>query len=284
MSGRMFEVTPIRVDLAIILQHALIKKIQSKYPDIECVKLGSVGHKPSDYLHNDIDIGVKCESIEQLNSIISNVFSESARKISESYYLVSIAYEYDTDKFIQIDFILVHDIEFTKFRYKVPNYIKGESNYKTGMKIMFVSMLLNHTDEVQYDVKEGYFGKFDWTPVGLYRYEINKNNFMDYDYYFVTTDVNSIIYTLFNENGKYEDFNSVESLWKAIHSEKFKYPEKLKLIELRWFINCYRKGWYSIKPEDFDLKYWTAEDINKELEKFKLQHVINKFIQNSKEI
>ena len=58
----------------------------------------------------------------------------------------------------------------------------------------------------------------------------------------------------------------------------------MKLIELRWFINCYRKGWYSIKPEDFDLKHWTAEDINKELEKFKLQHAINKFIQNSKEI
>jgi hypothetical protein len=98
MGGRLFDITPMRVDLAIILQNTLIKKIQNKYPNVECIKLGSVGHKPSDYLHNDIDIGVKCESIEELNKIISNVFLDSAKKISESFYLVSIAYEYDIDK------------------------------------------------------------------------------------------------------------------------------------------------------------------------------------------
>ena len=67
-------------------------------------------------------------------------------------------------------------------------------------------------------------------------YRLSDGNFLD-----IRVDQNT---ALFDEDGKYEDFNSVESLWKAIHSEKFRYPEKLKLIELRWFINCYRKGWY----------------------------------------
>ena len=284
MGGRLFDITPMRVDSAIILQNTLIKKIQNKYPNIECIKLGSVGHKPSNYLHNDIDIGVKCESVEELNKIISDVFLDSAKKISESFYLVSIAYEYDTDKFIQVDFILVHNIEFTKFRYKVPNYINGESNYKTGMKIMFVHMLLNNCDIVRYGVEENYLPQFDWSPIGLYRYETNINNINDYKYYFITDDVNVIIHTIFNDNGTYEDFNSVESLWKAIHSDKFLYPNNLKRIEMNWFINCYRKGWYSIKPEDFELQYWTVDEIYDELNKHKKLHELNKLLQNSEEI
>ena len=120
--------------------------------------------------------------------------------------------------------------------------------------------------------------------IGLYLYKINMENMMEYTYDFVTTDVNTIIHLPFNEKGSWEDFHSVETLWDAIHSDKFKYPEELKIIELNWFINSFKKGWYSIKPEDFKLQYWTADEIYKKLEFYKGLQKINYIINKGKEI
>ena len=69
-------------------------------------------------------------------------------KVIESFYIVSIKYPYKINdeniKFVSCDFIQVIDENYTKFRYECPDYTKNESNYKTGMKIMFASMILNH--------------------------------------------------------------------------------------------------------------------------------------------
>lgn len=288
MSGKVFgtEAQPIDAELAPHIQNAIIAEIENEYPDIVTIPLGSVGkkHTPS----GDIDIGVKCANREELENIIDKVFGYLETKVIESFYIVSIKYPYKINdeniKFVSCDFIQVIDENYTKFRYECPDYTKNESNYKTGMKIMFASMILNHCAERNIDCTDDYYGKYDFTPIGLYFYKINKENIMDYTYDFVTTDVDTIIHLPFNEKGSWEDFHSVETLWDAIHSDKFKYPEEVKSIELNWFINSYKKGWYSIKPEDFKLVYWTNEEIYKKLELYKGLQKINNIINHGKEI
>lgn len=288
MSGKVFgtEAQPIDAELAPHIQNAIIAEIENEYPDIVTIPLGSVGKKytPS----GDIDIGVKCTNREELENIIDKVFGYLETKVIESFYIVSIKYPYKINdeniKFVSCDFIQVIDENYTKFRYECPDYTKNESNYKTGMKIMFASMILNHCAERNIDCTDDYYGKYDFTPIGLYLYKINKENIMDYTYDFVTTDVDTIIHLPFNEKGSWEDFHSVETLWGAIHSDKFKYPEEVKSIELNWFINSYKKGWYSIKPEDFKLAYWTNEEIYKKLELYKGLQKINNIINHGKEI
>lgn len=288
MSGKVFgtEAQPIDAELAPHIQNAIIAEIENEYPDIVTIPLGSVGKKytPS----GDIDIGVKCANREELENIIDKVFGYLETKVIESFYIVSIKYPYKINdeniKFVSCDFIQVIDENYTKFRYECPDYTKNESNYKTGMKIMFASMILNHCVERNIDCTDDYYGKYDFTPIGLYLYKINKENIMDYTYDFVTTDVDTIIHLPFNEKGSWEDFHSVETLWEAIHSDKFKYPEEVKSIELNWFINSYKKGWYSIKPEDFKLTYWTNEEIYKKLELYKGLQKINNIINHGKEI
>ena len=283
MGGRMFKekIVPLKPEKAIIVQSDVINKIKQKFSELKIIKLGSVGHKPDNYLHTDIDIGIQCETIENLKNIIDETFKGSLTSEIKSFYVVSLCYEYEFDKFIQIDFIMIHNIEFAKFRYYVPDYIHNESNYKTGMKIMFMSTVLNHCPERNYEIEEPYFGKFDWCPTGLYQYKINKKDMRDWSVRFFTDDLECIWLIT---GGEYSDFNSVESIWKFIHSDRFNYPDNVKDIELTWFINCYKKGWFSVKPEDFKLTYWTAEQINNILKDYKIEHVLNKMLQEGKEI
>lgn len=288
MSGKVFgtEAQPIDAELAPYIQNAIMAEIHAEYPDIVTIPLGSVGKKTTP--SGDIDLGIKCESRDELEKIVDKVFGYLETKVIESYYIVSIKYPYkvnDEDiKYVSCDFIQVVDENYTKFRYECPDYTKNESAYKTGMKIMFTSMILNHCQERNANMAAGYYGKYDFTPIGLYLYSINIENMMDYTYDFVTTNVDDIIHLPFNEKGSWDDFHSVETLWAAIHSDKFKYVDELKIIELNWFINSYKKGWYSIKPEDFKLSYWTVDEINKKLEFYKGLQKINYMINKGKEI
>jgi hypothetical protein len=77
-------------------------------------------------------------------------------------------------------------------------------------------------------------------------------------------------------------FNSVETLWEAIHSDIFKYPDEVKSIEKNFFVNCWRKGWVNIVPENFKLQYWTNEELwyfmNKQDKINKINHSIAKIV------
>ena len=112
MGGRMFKekIVPLKPEKAIIVQSDVINKIKQKFSELKIIKLGSVGHKPDNYLHTDIDIGIQCETIENLKNIIDETFKGSLTSEIKSFYVVSLCYEYEFDKFIQIDFIMIHNI------------------------------------------------------------------------------------------------------------------------------------------------------------------------------
>lgn len=265
MSGNLFKNCSIpvisieQVD-AIRVQQELIDKIQEVYPDKVCLKLGSTGHKlePS----GDIDIGVKCKDIEELKEVIKTVFKDEYETyFSETFYIVSIKYEFDENRFVSVDFILVIDEEYSKFRYYCPDYINGESKYKVGTKIMYMGTILNHCCVHEQD---NLILKLKFEPIGLYVdfWDLETNEaWME----LASLDPVEIAGFMFKDKNP-KHCNSIETLWEQIHSDNFLYPEQVKSLELSLFVNSYRKGWEElVRPEDFDLQYWELDEIKEKL-------------------
>lgn len=264
----------INADIAPLVQQAIINELKETYPTLEVLPIGSVGKKnePS----GDIDIAIKCQDIDVLYKIISNTFNYLDTVKMESLYIVSIAYPYqitpDSEiKYVQCDFMNVWSFKYTAFRYYCPDYKKQESRYKVGQKIMFANMLFNHIPKEVIALPEHIRTKYDFRPTALFRYEYNINTSETVERY-ITMNPDMIALMCFSD-GDTSHFNSVETIWKAIHSEVYKYPEEVKIIEKNFFVNCWRKGWTNIVPEDFKLQYWTNDEIWKFMNE---QNKINK--------
>lgn len=277
MGANLFNKTcdKIEASIAPYIQQSIINEILEVYPYLTIIPIGSVGKK-SDY-NSDIDIAIVTHDIDYLREIISTVFDYTESITIESIYVVSIKYPYKYKgelKYAQCDFMNVLDAAYTRFRYYCPDYTKNESLYKVGQKIMFANLIINHTKEKDENLDDGQFARFKYEPTGLIRYiyDIQNNRCRDYLY---TLDPNVIANMCFTD-GDVSHFNSVETLWNAIHSDVYKYPEELKEIEKRFFIYCYKKGWTNIIPEDFEMTYWTVEEINKFLDSEKSFHNLNK--------
>lgn len=285
MSGNLFKqkCEKIQSDLAVYVQESIISELKDTYPDIEIIKIGSVGKRKDDDFNGDIDIAIKCKDIQELEKIISNTFYYLDSVKIESLYIISIAYPYQYNgetKFVQCDFMNVWDKDYTEFRYYCPNYKNDESQYKVGQKIMFANMIINHTLDRHKGLQEGQYGKFDFRPTALYRYvyDIKKSLYKEE---YVTISVDDIVNMCFLDGDK-SHFNSVETIWEAIHSDIYKYPEEVKSIEKNFFINCWRKGWVNIVPENFKLQYWSNNEIwqfmNKQDKINKINHSIAKLV------
>ena len=178
--------------------------------------------------------------------------------------------------------MLMWDEEYTAFRYYCPNYINKESNYKVGAKIMFANMILNHVPARYENVPKGMIAKFDLRPTALYRYIYDIEN-KRYKEEYITNDVNKIVKMCFID-GDRNHFNSVETIWAGIHSDIFINPQEVKSIEKNWFVNCWKKGWTSIVPEDFNLQYWTNIQIWEFIHEQDSINKINQVFNNGQEI
>ena len=144
-------------------------------------------------------------------------------------------------------------------------------------------MILNHVP-ARFDNLDdnSYKVKFDFRPTALYRYVFDEKN-NRYKEEYVTNNVDKIVNMCFID-GNRSHLNTVESIWEAIHSDIFTGKNELKIIERNWFVNCWRKGWTSVIPEDFKLQYWTNEEIWKEINRQKNINIINRIIDNGDEI
>ena len=258
----------------------------NEYPELEYCCIGSVGKKKLGDYNGDIDIAVKAEDIDELEKMIYKVFSYTESVSSKSYFIISIAYPYkdilddDKMKFAAVDFMLMKDKEYTQFRYYCPDYRKDESKYKVGMKIMWASTILNHTKERLdgVDLSNNEMGTLKFVPTGLYQTIFNKDTFEVISSRFITTNVDKIVNMVFND-GDRSHFNSVETLWEAIHSPCYKYPEEVKILEARLMINSYRKGWGDmINSRNFDMQYWTDAEIDEMLKPYRFEKTVNEFI------
>ena len=291
MSGNLFQkgnfkTEPIKSEVAPLLQQLVIQELLNEYPELEYCCIGSVGKKKLGDYNGDIDIAVKAEDIDELEKMIYKVFSYTESVSSKSYFIISIAYPYkdilddDKMKFAAVDFMLMKDKEYTQFRYYCPDYRKDESKYKVGMKIMWASTILNHTKERLdgVDLSNNEMGTLKFVPTGLYQTIFNKDTFEVISSRFITTNVDKIVNMVFND-GDRNHFNSVETLWEAIHSPCYKYPEEVKILEARLMINSYRKGWGDmINSRNFDMQYWTDAEIDEMLKPYRFEKTVNEFI------
>lgn len=262
MGGALFNnvLLNIQKEIAEHLQSAIIQEILDIYPNLKIVPIGSVGKKE---FNSDIDIAIVVKDIKQLEKIITTVFDYTESITVESIYVISIKYPFEINdelNYVQVDFINVWDIDYTKFRYYCPNYLKNESKYKVGQKIMFANMVINHClDLRQKNLQKNEFGIFLFEPIGLLRNIVNiDSNILTQE--FVTKNPQEIAGMCFYDSN-INHFNSIETLWDAIHSDNYKYPSEVKKLEKNFFINCWKKGWTNIVPENFEMQHWTNEEI-----------------------
>ena len=285
MSNRIFQDTePIKSSLAVNVQKEIMFKINEQYPNIEHLFIGSVGKKKDNDYNGDIDIAMKCKDINELETIINRVFGYLEPIRIESLYIISIKYPYQDMgkiKYVQCDFMIMWDKLYTAFRYWCPDYKNNESKYKVGAKIMFTNMILNHCAERNKGLLNDEIGQFDFRPTALYRY-VYKKDFSKYKEEFITIDPFEIASYCFKD-GDPDHFISVESLWKAIHTDNFKYPDEVKELEKNLFKNSFKKGWTSIIPEDFEIQYWSIDDLYRVINNEKTINELNKFAQGGHE-
>lgn len=264
MSGNLFKdkCTSILLKDAHRVVDEVITKIREKFPQKIVMPVGSAGFKEES---SDLDIAVEAISIDELKSVVTTVFGHTPYMM-EALYIVSIPYKYMSngqEKFVSIDFIQMIDAQYTHFRYKSPNYLEGESKYKVGTKIMLVGDLLRISPLRLKGLDANEEAWMDYAPIGLYRY-VHLKPFIISSYYykqFVTIDKNEVMRMIFKVP-KEEWFNSVESIWDALHTQEVVDKEMVKQIEASFFVNCYRKSWEAqVQPEDFRLDYWTVNQI-----------------------
>ena len=268
MSGNLFKkgelpAQPIKASIALLVQADIMRQFKAANSDAIMLPVGSVGKKPDDDYNGDIDIAVKCSSIDELKKMVENAFPNNETADFKTLRIVSMNHKYtdEHDKSVAVDFIMMDSPAYTAFRYHCPDYRNGESRYKVGTKIMLIGTILNHCDKPE---KKGYRTKYLFDPLGLFAeyWNPSTNDVIDE---LVTTDPQAVVDIMFN-NSSIDVCDTVESIWEAIHSSGFKHPERVKAIELAFFVNSYRKGWEEqVHPEDFKLEYWTTEEIKKAL-------------------
>lgn len=271
MGGNLFKekCEPIILKDVVTVVPEIIEKIKKEFPEKIILPVGSAGFKETS---SDIDIAVECSSIDDLKDIIKASFDADLYTM-ESFYIVAIPFKYKSsdgnEKYVSVDFIQMRNPIYTHFRYKSPNYLKDESKYKVGTKIMMVGDLLRLSPACQKDLPTNCSAWMDYSPIGLYQNFFNKKDISCYVRRFLTDEPQEIVNLIIKEGGQLCDFDTVESIWKAIHEKPLTGGEKmLKDFELSFFVNCYRKSWEAqVNPKDFDIRYWTLDEIYKEMEK-----------------
>ena len=284
MSGKLFQDGPTKAEpilskYAPTIQQEIIDKLLATRPYLSVVPIGSVGKKHDDDYNGDIDIAVGIQTIKQLQYIIVDTFAGNETVTNKSYRIVSMKYPYTIEgktRYVAVDFMLMCNEQYTKFRYYCPDYRKNESRYKVGTKLMLIDTILNHCD-APLDLEPGYKYKYVYDPMYLYINYWDQENHCSFDRK-VTENPQDVVDIMFKDCGL-QVCNSVETIWTALHSDKFRYPNRVKDIEMAFFINSYKKGWgQAVKPEELQCQYWTVQQIYDAYKPYEILRNINKIL------
>ena len=253
--GNAVTANPIPAYITPLLYKKIEDAILKENPDIEMVPLGSVGKKNDDQFNGDIDIAIKLDNKEELNKLIDKVFPDLEKNPNTTSSIVSISYPYNKEGKTgnaQVDFMIVKDIDFAKFFYHSPNFKNNESKFKGATRTKMLSIIVSCIPVE--DAKDEYFEdgktvkkrwKYTFNTEGVFRQLLdytgkkgplkNPKKVKEFEK-LMANDPDNCIKFIFGDNGKIEDCNSAESLWKAVHDKnKFKFQDVVKKIEDRWF-------------------------------------------------
>lgn len=234
-------------EVAMKLYTDIVDRIHSKYRNIETRVLGSVGKKRAGDTNGDIDIAIKMDSKEDLKRIVDELFPECEQSMQG--FGISIGYKYDykgQQKIGQVDFMLQDDLDWAEFYYHSPNYIENESQFKGAIRTNFLSIIVTSVPTEEDPEMDGdqYVTRWKYTSnsSGIWK------QFLDYRgkkgllknpkkikelEKLITKNKEELAQMLFHKPN-IKDFNSAETLWKAVHSNNFKYPQMLPQIEERF--------------------------------------------------
>lgn len=253
--GNAVTANPIPAYITPLLYKEIEDAILKENPDIKMVPLGSVGKKNDDQFNGDIDIAIKLDNKKELSELIDKVFPDLEKNPNTTPSIVSISYPYNKEGKsgnAQIDFMIVKDIDFAKFFYHSPDFKKNESKFKGATRAKMLSIIVSCIPVE--DAKDEYFEdgktvkkhwKYTFNTEGVFRQLLdytgkkgplkNPKKVKEFEK-LIVNDPDNCIKFIFGDNGKIEDCNSAESLWKAVHDKnKFKFQDVVKKIEDRWF-------------------------------------------------
>ena len=253
--GNAVTANPIPAYITPLLYKEIEDSILEENPDIKIAPLGSVGKKNDDQFNGDIDIAIKLDSKKELNELIDKVFPNLEKNPNTTPSIVSISYPYNKEGQsgnAQVDFMIVKDIDFAKFFYHSPDFKKNESKFKGSVRAHMISILVSSIPVE--DAKDEYFEdgktvkkhwKYTFNTEGVFKQLLdytgkkgplkNPKKVKEFEK-LIANDPQNCVKFIFGDNGKIEDLNSAESLWKAVHDKnKFKFQDVVKKIEDRWF-------------------------------------------------
>ncbi len=225
--------------------------------DIE--PIGATGKKTDKMFNGDIDTAIK-EKWSNLKKITKILDSNELEYVENpGLGIISVSYPYlnhGEKKYVQIDMMFTDNLPLSKFRFWSPDFTKNESEYKGAVRTLLIIDIIGSipVDDSEEYFSDEYDGKYKgqvkkmWKHIVAQGGELKKvcvdfsgktkplmkaKKLAELDK-IITSTPEDFWSFMFDGDINMDDFNSFESLWKAINSPKFKYPELINNIKERF--------------------------------------------------
>ena len=225
--------------------------------------VGSAGKKKAEDTSGDIDICIKKDRMKEVlgsgdgKNDVFNDLANHLESLGYDRYVVQTGFSQvsfgmnidDSDEDVQVDFMLVRNLEWSKFTQASPDYTKDESKYKGHLRNVLMMCIVKYcfkrtTKRVTLDDDSIVDGETENFVIrltdGLYKTRKNwfgkkgdsiiktANLMHEYDE-LITDTPQGLIDLLFND-GTMDDFLSFETLYEAFMSDRFKFPDNREKI------------------------------------------------------
>ena len=222
--------------------------------------VGSAGKKKAEDTSGDIDISIERSKLEKYfgSSDLKILFKELSKYLEElGYDRQKISFDQvsfglpinDADDIVQVDFELTRSLEWSRFAKYSPDYRKDESKYKGHVRNILMMCIVKYCfkktikritldddsvidGEIEtfvirladglYQTRKHIFGKREGTII--------KEPKLMHEYDKLITDTPQGFIDLIFNDGTIEDFISFETLYNALMSDRFKFPENIQKI------------------------------------------------------
>ena len=237
--------------------------------------VGSAGKKKAEDTSGDIDICIKKDRVKEVlgsgdgRMDVYNDLAKYLEGLGYDRYVVQPGFSQvsfgmpiaDADDVVQIDFMLVRSLEWSKFTQASPDYTKDESKYKGHVRNVLMMCIVKYcfkrtTKRVTLDDDSVVDGETENFVIrltdGLYKTRKNwfgkkgdsmvktANLMHEYDE-LITDTPQGLIDLLFND-GTMDDFLSFETLYDAFMSDRFKFPENRERILVGYVMSLDGQG------------------------------------------
>lgn len=251
-------VEPIRGDLAKVVADEIISKISKEFK-CNASALGSTGKKSKEQTSGDIDIALELswEDKDKVIDYVKKEFSDSIfGNIVNQLHVFNIGYKYndgENNKFVQVDFMFVDDIEYAKFVYHSPSFINNESKFKGAWNSTLLRGIIactpvskvypEYKDETFEDGSIKSFWKLTFSQAdGLFidhkTYEgknkkLSSPKTIKEDRKYLTKNIEKILHTCLGKDCTKADCNSYETILAFISSERYEFRSKEQLEKIK---------------------------------------------------